>query len=280
MEPRERALGIGRRAAMSRFQAMIRLLARSLSVGLPVRAAAALRLLALIPITLSAAEEHASPNRHGEVAGRVTFHGDSPKSAVADDAGIHRDLLTVHKETRGLANVVAWLEPRSVPRPPDHLPGSLDPAVMDQRDHEFAPRLLAVRSGQAVRFSNSDPANHNVRTSSPQPTNEFNVFTPMGGSYLRRFVSDPQQQAVRVECDIHPWMRAWIYVFDHPWFDVADERGRFEIRSVPEGEYILNVRQPDIGYHHEQTIRISNSAVALVEINIRSNTLSLEKEEP
>jgi plastocyanin len=236
--------------------------------------------LALASVALSSADLPASPTLHGEVAGRVTFLGEMPKSPVADDAGIRRDLLHVDKETRGLANVLVWLEPVYLPTPPRDPHGSMDPAVMDQRDHEFVPRLLAVRSGQSVRFSNSDPANHNVRTTSPQRTNTFNVYTPREGFYLHHFVSDPQQRPVRVECDIHPWMRGWVYVFDHPWFDVTDDRGRFRIQSVPDGEYRLKVRQPDIRFQHEQSIRILKGAAAPLEIEIRSSDLSKEKEEP
>jgi plastocyanin len=153
---------------------------------------------------------------------------------------------------------------------PDRL---LEAASMDQRDHEFVPRVLAVRSGQPVRFSNSDPANHNVRTSSSREENEFNVYTPAESSYTRRFVFDPQQRPVRVGCDIHPWMRGWVYVFDHPWFDVTDERGQFRIQAVADGEYTLRIRQPDIRFEHEQSIRIAKGVVAPVEIDIRANDL-------
>lgn len=260
----------------------IRSISRILALLTFENAAAALALLLLFPIPLSGAEEHSSSTSYGEVAGRVTFRGESPKSPIADDTGIHRNLLHVHKETHGLANVVVWLEPKAVRTPPPASIRDLDlePVVMDQFDHEFFPRVVAVRSGQPVRFTNSDPANHNVRTSSPQRTNEFNIYTPMDGSYLRRFAPDPQQRPIRVGCDIHPWMRGWIYVFDHPWFDVTDERGEFRIRSVPDGEYRLIVRQPDIGFRREQPIRISNGRTSPVEIEISMNVLSMEKDQP
>ena len=149
---------------------------------------------------------------------------------------------------------------------------------MDQRDHEFVPRVLAVRAGQPVKFKNSDAANHNVRTSSSQRTNEFNVFTGSDGSYTHRFAANARRRPVRVGWDIHPWMRGWIYVFDHPWFAVTDDQGRFRIGSVPAGQYTLIAQQPDIQYAHERTIAISNIPPANVQIEVRARKLPEPKE--
>src|SRR5690606_37120358 len=104
-----------------------------------------------------------------------------------------------------------------------------EPARMDQLDYAFRPPLLAVRSGERVAFSNSDPANHNVRASSLRPGNQFNVYTGSGGEYLHRFEADEKQRPVLIGCDIHAWMRGWVYVFDHPHFAVTDEAGRFAL---------------------------------------------------
>jgi plastocyanin len=214
----------------------------------------------------------------GVIEGIVTFRGEIPKSSIADDGGTRRDMLRVDRASGGLQGVVVWLVMEGTParerslevtRPSD--PGTLT-ALVDQRDHEFVPRVLAVRSGQPVKFTNSDPANHNVRTSSFQPSNEFNVFTGVDGSYTHRFVAD-KERPVRLGCDIHPWMRGWIYVFDHPYFAVTDERGRFRIGSVPAGQYRLAVRQPDIKYAHERAIAVSNTQPAKVEIEIRADAI-------
>jgi len=93
----------------------------------------------------------------GTIEGVITFRGEVPKSSVPDDAGVRRDLLQVDHSTRGLANVAVWIEmDASAPAEKDSQPTA--PAMMDQRDHEFVPRVLAVRSGQLVKFRNSDAA--------------------------------------------------------------------------------------------------------------------------
>jgi hypothetical protein len=149
---------------------------------------------------------------------------------------------------------------------------------MDQRGHEFVPRVLAVRSGQPVKFTNSDPANHNVRTSSRRFTNEFNVFTGIEGSYTHRFVADAQNRPVRVGCDIHPWMRGWIYVFDQPHFTVSDAQGRFRIPSLPPGEYLLALRQPDISYAGERKVRVKAGETTRVEIELNAKDARVRQE--
>lgn len=146
---------------------------------------------------------------------------------------------------------------------------------MDQRDHEFVPRVLAVRSGQPVRFTNSDPANHNVRASSPQPANEFNVFTGVEGSYTHHFVADPQQRPVRVGCDIHPWMRGWIYVLDEPNFGVSDALGRLRLGPLPPREYVLAIRQPDIAYATERPVTVKAGETTRLQIELGAKDLRL-----
>ena len=149
---------------------------------------------------------------------------------------------------------------------------------MDQRDHQFS-RVLAVCSGQSVKFTNSDAANHNVRASAPHPSNEFNVVTGVNGWYTHRFQADAEQRPVRLDCDIHPWMRGWIYVLnDHPYFAVTDEHGRFRIGSVPAGQYTLAVRQPDIKYAHDETTAVSKTLLTRVQIEIRAQDLTKPKE--
>ena len=194
---------------------------------------------------------------------------------MPDDAGVHRELLRVNRENRGLQNVIVWLAAEESMVKEKEPAASGSPALMDQHDYEFVPRVLAVRSGQPVKFSNSDAANHNVRASSVQPTNEFNVFTGVDGSYTRSFVADVRQRPVRLGCDIHPWMRGWIYVFDHARFAVTDDLGRFQISSVPVGKYKLVIQQPDVRYEHEREITVSNSVE--IAIDIRAENLPGEK---
>ena len=143
---------------------------------------------------------------------------------------------------------------------------------MDQVNHRFVPRVLAVRAAQTVLFTNSDPANHNVRASSRVASNEFNVFTGNEGSYQRVFAANPKQQPVRVGCDIHPWMCGWIYVFEHSHFAVTDARGEFRIPGVPPGEYRLHIVQPDPGHKERQKVVVEPGETSKVKAVAKQRT--------
>ena len=193
----------------------------------------------------------------GVLEGTITFRGEVPKARIPDDAGIYRDLVRVEPQTRGLKDAVVWLLPSKTNSERRVIEEKKEPAQMDQADHQFVPRVLAVQAGQPVKFTNSDPANHNVRTSSPVRTNEFNVFTGIDGSYVHRFALNPDGRPVRLGCDIHPWMRGWIYIFEHPFFAVTDEHGKFRIERVPAGEYTAIIEQPDLNYSERKRVAIA-----------------------
>jgi plastocyanin len=217
----------------------------------------------------------------GTVEGIITFRGDVPKSTIADDSGVHRELLQVDRSTRGLRYLVIYLTSvNSTPtQPAARLPRSMvqkTQATMDQQDYAFVPRVLAVREGEPVVFTNSDPANHNVRTTSLIRSNEFNVYTGNGGKYEHRFAV--QARPIRLGCDIHPWMQGWIYVFDHPHFAVSNDQGRFRIDFVPNGEYKLTLQQPDIRYTHERKVTVSSKQATRIEVEIRAEDLSQPKD--
>jgi len=193
----------------------------------------------------------------GTIEGTVKYEGEVPKSKSADDAGRYRDLLEVETKTRGLLHVVVYLDGEAFPtNTPTEGRTRSAAALVNQQDHTFVPHLTAVRAGQTVTFTNSDPANHNVRASSPAHENEFNVFTGSEGSYQHRFVADAKQRPVRLTCDIHPWMSAWVFVFDHPHFAVTDQEGKFRISPAPPGRHRLVIEQPDVRYRREQMVTV------------------------
>ena len=227
-------------------------------------------LIAFLLITLSA-NGATGETPAGTLEGIVTFAGEVPKSATADDAGVRHDLIEVDKQTRGLRHAVLYLE--GVAHTGKRGEGSArrESLTVDQVDYAFTPRVLAVGVGETVTFKNSDPANHNVRASGRNRTNEFNVFTGVDGKYEHQFVPEPNYHPVRLGCDIHPWMTAWVYVFDHPFFSVSDERGRFRIASVPPGEYKLHIVQPAIAHREQRTVRVIANDVSNLSVVVQKD---------
>jgi plastocyanin len=237
-----------------------------------------MRLSALFCMALAVLGTTSFGAETGSIEGIVRFHGQAPKSSVADDAGIHRDLLEVHPKTKGLRYVLIHVvEPSGglKAREAQETGGPVPPGerVVDQLDQMFTPRVIAVQAGEAVAFTNSDPANHNVRTSSGNATNEFNVFTGSGGKYVHRFAADGRTGPVRLGCDIHPWMRGWIYVFDYPFFAVTDAEGRFRIKGLKPGEYKIRAAQPDIHFSTFRTVQVHQDETVKLDLEIRAEDL-------
>jgi plastocyanin len=108
-------------------------------------------------------------------------------------------------------------------------------AVMDQRDETFVPHVLAVAAGTVVDFTNNDRTYHNVFSFTKG--NRFDL-----GRYGRgqsKSVRFDRPGIVRVFCDIHSHMTAFILVFGHRFFAVTDAEGRYQIDGVPPGTYTL-----------------------------------------
>jgi len=108
-------------------------------------------------------------------------------------------------------------------------------AVMDQRNETFLPRLLAVQTGTTVDFPNSDFTFHNVFSLSRARRFDLGRYAA-GKSKSVRF---DRPGVVRVFCDIHSHMSAFVVVFNHPYFKVTDADGRFRIDQVPPGTYAV-----------------------------------------
>jgi plastocyanin len=107
--------------------------------------------------------------------------------------------------------------------------------AMDQRHETFVPHLLAITVGTTVDFPNSDRTYHNVFSLSKARRFDLGRYAA-GRSKAIRF---DRPGIVRVFCDIHSHMNAFILVFNHRYYSVADAEGRYQIDHVPPGTYTL-----------------------------------------
>ena len=123
-------------------------------------------------------------------------------------------------------------------------------AVMDQRNETFVPHVVAITTGMTVDFPNSDKFYHNVFSLSK--TQRFDLGRYAAGRL--KSVRFDRPGIVRVFCDIHSHMNAFILVLGHPFFDLTEPDGRFRIERVPAGTY--NV----IGWY-EGEARITRSVI-------------------
>ena len=100
----------------------------------------------------------------------------------------------------------------------------------------YAPHVLALMTGQDLSVKNDDPFLHNVH-SLAQQNPPFNFGQPNKDDG-KKVESPKAAETYKVKCDVHPWMGAWVVVFDHPFFAVSDENGKFTIKgNPPDGDY-------------------------------------------
>ncbi len=195
---------------------------------------------------------------HADVTGKVTLTGPAPEmkvidmSATPECAALHPDPVTEQTVIVGdkgeLKNVVV-----SIKKTPD-LKGDapVAPAVLDQKGCMYEPHVVAMMVGQDLALKNSDTFLHNVHSQST--VNEpFNVGMPFKETNGIKVDSPPTKPEIfKVKCDVHPWMTAWIAVFDHPYFAVTGDDGTFTIKNLPDGTYTLQAWHELYGSQEQQ----------------------------
>lgn len=139
-------------------------------------------------------------------------------------------------------------------------------AVMDQKGCWFEPRVLGMQTGQEFAVTNSDPVTHNIHPRA-HANREWNQSQAEGSPPLQRKFMYPEIM-IRVKCNIHNWMHAWIGVVDHPYFAVTGSDGSFELKNVPPGEYTVEAWQEELGVV-VQRVSVAASGKAEVEFTFK-----------
>jgi plastocyanin len=188
----------------------------------------------------------AGPAHAGVIRGLVLFNGavDQKKLSVTIDQYVcgkekQAEDLVVGGQ-RGVKNAVVWLQ---TPPAGAAWPTAPVKVEMDQKACVFVPRVVLVPAGGTVEFLNSDRLLHNLHSASRENPS-FNRTQPRGRAIPIAFA---KPEIIRVNCDLHSWMRAWVVVADHPFYALSNDAGEFELPSVPPGKYTLQIWQETLG---------------------------------
>jgi plastocyanin len=121
------------------------------------------------------------------------------------------------------------------------------PAVIDQKDCMYSPRVVGIVAGQKLQVRNSDNTFHNVWG---QVSNK-DVFNKPHAAKAADLTLDPSNakadDIVELKCGVHGWMKGYVAVQDHPYFAVTAADGSFVIKDLPQGTYTLEAWHPELG---------------------------------
>ena len=204
----------------------------------------------------------------GAIHGTVVLEGPTPpakKMPVTIDqylCGKEKDAEDLIVSPRGeISNVVVWLE-----NPPAHAawPKSAEKVAIDQNGCVFVPRVAIVPVGGTVDFLNSDRLLHNIH-GSPTLNASFNRTQPKSRTIPITFA---KAEIVRVDCDLHAWMTAWVVVAPHPYHAVTKADGGFTFEDLPAGSYRLRIWHERLGTQ-EREVKVPDKAQATMKVELK-----------
>ena len=198
-------------------------------------------LLATRPVF--AAYEVVAVTNGGTIDGVVTLSGTAPTGAPIkvtknqDYCGqsIPDPAYTVDS-SGGLANVIVYLKDVAKGKA-----ASTEPLALVNAKCMFSPRVQGAMVSQQVKISSEDTVLHNTHPQNAETSATiFNVALPFKGfSVTKPLPSMPMM--IKVKCDAHEWMHAWILDLEHPYYATTAADGHFIIKDVPPGTYTLAV---------------------------------------
>lgn len=124
------------------------------------------------------------------------------------------------------------------------------PVVIDNLKCLYSPRVVGVQVNQPIELHNSDPTLHNIH-SYPQKSAGWNLGLPFQGMKVVKKFAEPDVM-VTLKCDVHPWMRGFIGVVSHSYYQVTGAEGSFRFDNLPAGQYTLEAWHERFGVQSAQ----------------------------
>jgi plastocyanin len=198
----------------------------------------------------------------GDISGTVKFKGTLPKpkmlkptkdTHVCGTKEYPSEELIVGADD-GIKNAVVYIEKAPTKATPQN-------TRLDQKGCVFLPHVSVTTVGSTLTLANSDPVLHNVHLYCLK-NSPANLSIPKGGKPASKKVTFSEE--IKIGCDVHKWMSAWIVVRDNPYYAITDAGGKYTIKGVPAGSYKLVIWHETLG---KKTVDVKVNASGAVTQN-------------
>jgi hypothetical protein len=221
---------------------------------------------ALIPAVVLADDPKPALAQWATIKGQVVYPGDKaiPKRlplnvgnnpACLAKGPILDEAVLINSKNRGIRNVVVFLRPLDT-NTKTFTKGEIHPDDQKRKAREititqpccmFVDRVTTARIGDTIVVENPASIVHNFFWVSTN-NGDFNENVPVMGAWKMPKPLVAESSPIQYKCTVHPWMTGYVRIFDHPYYAVTDEDGKFEIKNAPVGKY-------RIAYWHETGTR-------------------------
>jgi hypothetical protein len=233
------------------------------------------------------AKTELKPAGFATIKGKVTYEGIPPQSAEINIAdanidknfclkGAHKDETWVIGPAKGVANVVVWVRPpkdKFFVVPVNQRNPQQKVVKIDQPFCAFEPHVSVTfpsfydpsgkkqqPTGQSFEVTNSAPIVHNTNWNPRSPLVNVGgnmMIMPRKKLKISLNAAPPRktegEDLILRKCNIHTWMRAYVWSFSHPWAAVTKADGTYEIKNVPAGSELFLV-----AWHEPMTFLLPN----------------------
>jgi hypothetical protein len=201
--------------------------------------------------SISTRKAYVRTGQEGVLTGTITLAGIRPKRSVIDmsadpacyKTNPHPETEWVEGRMGQLANVLVYATSEALDSYAFEQPDS--PVVLLQKGCRFEPHVLGLRVGQALSVENLDETLNNVHPT-PKYNPEWNQTQAIGAPPIVKTFMRPEI-SIQLKDNLHPWKKAYVSVFTHPFFAVTDEDGNYSIQGLPPGSYKITAWHERLG---------------------------------